>query len=148
MDAFESVSLENWGPSEHCWPKMGKNGKSPARFKLVLDRIFKSVFSKFFFSVTHPYPTCSLCAVIELSTECPGRLIVLSAQISRPGIGFYFAKTCPGICSPKGAMHWPARETGGCMHLTFPPHWGLLANCNPSWHKHRVHQDFNSSRFH
>lgn len=83
---------------------MGKNGKSPARFKLVLDRILKSVFFKLFVSVTHPYPSCSLCAVVELSTECPGRLIVLSAQINRAGIGFYFAKTCLDTCSPKEAM--------------------------------------------
>lgn len=124
-------------------PKWDKNGKSPIRFKLVLYRIFKSVFFKLFVTVAHPCPSCSLCAVIELSTKCFCRLIVLSRQISSAGIGFYFAKTRLDICSPKGPMQWPARETGGCMHPTFPPHWGLpvLSNCNPNWQKHRVHED-------
>lgn len=124
-------------------PKWDKNGKSPIRFKLVLYRIFKSVFFKLFVTVAHPCPSCSLCAVIELSTKCLCRLIVLSRQISSAGIGFYFAKTRLDICSPKGPMQWPARETGGCMHPTFPPHWGLpvLSNCNPNWQKHRVHED-------
>lgn len=66
-------------------PKWDKNGKSPSKFKLVLDRIFKSVFFKPFVSVTHPYPSCSLCAVIELSTKCLCGLIVLSPQISSSG---------------------------------------------------------------
>lgn len=64
-------------------PKWDKNGKRPAGFKLVLDKIFKSVFFKLFVSVTHPYPSCSLCAAIEQSTKCLCRVIVLSPQISR-----------------------------------------------------------------
>lgn len=59
-------------------PKGDKNGKSPSKFKLMLNRIFKSVFFKPFVSVTHPHPSSSLCAVIELSTECLCGLIVLS----------------------------------------------------------------------
>lgn len=59
-------------------PKRDKNGKSPSKFKLVLKRIFKSVFFKSFVSVTHPHPSTNLCAVIELSTKWICGLIVLS----------------------------------------------------------------------
>lgn len=59
-------------------PKRDKNGKSPSKFKLVLNRIFKSVFFKPFVSVTHPHSSSSLCAVIELSSKCLYGLIVLS----------------------------------------------------------------------
>lgn len=59
-------------------PKRDTNGKSPSKFKLMLNRIFKSVFFKSFVSVTHSHPSSSLCAVIELSTKCICGLTVLS----------------------------------------------------------------------
>lgn len=124
-------------------PKWDKNGKSPSKFKLVLDGIFKSVFFKPFVSVTHPYPSCNLCAVIELSTKCLCGLIVLSPHISSAGNRLLLCQDLSWHLLPEEAVYWPATKTGGCMHVSFPPHWGwwVLPNCNPKWQKHRVHED-------
>lgn len=62
---------------------LGQKGIKMARVLLNLNwcliGFFKSVFFKPFVSVTHPHPSSSLSAVIELSTKCLCGLIVLSS---------------------------------------------------------------------